>query len=73
MRDLLQLCFEVTRQPSGSYSATCRELGVRVEAPTLPVFESKLSAVANAVLSEPGADPVAVIVRRVFPPQGALA
>ena len=73
MRDILQIRFEVERESDGSYRATCSELGARVAAPTLPALESKLAAVANALLSVPGADPVPVIIRRVFPPVRHIA
>lgn len=73
MRDILQIRFEVERESDGSYSATCRELGTRVVAPTLPALELQLSAVANGLLSVPGTDPVPVIVRRIFPPRRPLA
>ncbi len=73
VRGILQVRFEVEREPDGSFSATCRELGARVAAPTLPALESQFAAVANGLLSVPGSAPVPVIVRTVFPPMRPLA
>ena len=39
VRGILRVRFEVEREPDGSFSATCRELGARVAALTRPRAE----------------------------------
>jgi hypothetical protein len=73
MIDVIQVRFLIDRSTDGTYRASCRELGAYVEAPTLPVLESRLSLLAHALLVEPGARQVQMIVRRVFPSRRASA
>ena len=73
MIGVVHVRFVIDRAADGAYSATCRELGAYIEAPTLPVLESRLSLVAHALSTVPGAPPAPVIVRRVFPPTRASA
>ena len=71
--NIMTVRFTIEPSGDGGYIGTCSELGARLEATDLPALEQKMSSFARALVEEPRARQMTVLVHRRFPVDRALA